>query len=83
MGSDPLIKNNPRKLRLKEAALSLKTDEQYWLAWYRNLNTVQRLAVRCYINTGDIRLFLWVRRSVVLWQVLVDKAQQGSQISGS
>ncbi len=47
--------------------------ERYWLARYRAWNSVQRIAIRCYINTGDLRLLLFV------WDSLLDEPQEGAQ----
>jgi hypothetical protein len=58
-----------------EVVTSLTATEQYWLAWYRALNRIQLIAVRCYVNTGDIRLLLFI------WDGLVDEPQQGAHLT--
>jgi hypothetical protein len=58
---------------IKRAIVPLET--QVWLAWYRRLGTVQRLAVRCYVNSGDLRLVLFV------WDSLLEHPEQGPQLA--
>lgn len=44
----------------------LTIREQRYLAWYRQLKTVQKLAIRCYLFTGDIRLILHLWKTLAL-----------------
>lgn len=41
----------------------LSEDELILVGWYRNLNNVERLALHCWIYSGDISLMLrlWER----------------------
>jgi hypothetical protein len=41
----------------------LSTQELVFFEWYRSLNTLERLAVNCWLRTGDNRLILFLRDS--------------------
>jgi hypothetical protein len=36
----------------------LTAEELYLVAWYRLLPNLEKLAFRCWLNTGDVRLIL-------------------------
>ncbi len=41
----------------------MSPKEQSYIFWYRHLNTLERLAVNAYLQTGDDRLIVWLRPS--------------------
>lgn len=55
----------------------LSYNEIFTVAWYRSLNTLERLAVNCWLKTGDDRLICWLRpSSATLQQFDYDVTQQ-------
>lgn len=38
----------------------LTNSELYLLAWYRSLIPLKQLALRAWLNSGDVRLVLWL-----------------------
>lgn len=39
----------------------LNADEVRLVLWYRSLGNLERLAINCWLITGDARLIVWLR----------------------
>jgi hypothetical protein len=64
-----LAQTDERDIRWLATDLT-EEEKRFWLTWYVTLTNVQRIAIDCVIDTGDLRLVLY------LWEDLVEHTKQ-------